>query len=561
VTDVAVRSPWDAVPREFFIIFFLAALSTFAAAYRGPAAFSVPLVAALALLMTNVAALVYAVGYGFDPFIHQATGRAIVAAGEIQPKPLYYVGQYSLIAVLARLTGLSVGILDRHLVPAAFALIVPCAYWSLRRTFGGDPRVAAAASMGVLLLPLSPFIVTTPQGLANTLLLATALLALPAAAAGAFPRWTLALLAAAAAAVHPLAGLPLAVFVALETLYAWREKARGLRRAASLPLLAVSAAVGAVALPAAFALNSVISDAAVSLNVDLLRAPATILEEFAGEAVTTRRFSAVLDTVYSWRAWRETVLLAAGAAGLFLLRGRRRAAAVFGVGFAVFFANYVLLKAFVRFPFLISYERADYADRMFDLALLVAAPAAIAAFGALLLRFGRSFPALKIGAAALVAALVSCSLYLAYPRRDRYESSRGWSTSAADVEAVKRIEADAGGRRYAVLANQSVSAAAVREFGFRNYFPSRDAARPGMLFYYPIPTSSALYEEFLEMNVSGGSAAVARRAMDLVGADVLYFVVNDYWHRAGHVVASAKRQADGWWTVGGAAHVFKYARH
>ena len=50
---------------------------------------------------------------------------------------------------------------------------------------------------------------------------------------------------------------------------------------------------------------------------------------------------------------------------------------------------------------------------------------------------------------------------------------------------------------YIVLANQSVSAAALLRFGFHTYY--------GAQFYYAIPTGAPLYQSYLDMVYRGAT--------------------------------------------------------
>jgi len=558
--DNAMRSPWDSVPRMFFVVFFLTVLSAFITASSGLIGELALLpIVGLALLATGVAAAVYSVGFGFDPFIHQATEAVIYKLGAIQPKPFYYIGQYATVVVLARMFKTGVAAIDAALVPAAFALTVPAAFWSLKRSFSWSSRDAAAASLALLLLPLSPFIATTPQGFADALALVTFFLALPACSEERIlPRPVLVLLAVTVTLIHPLAGIPLLIFTGILLFLTAYERRGGVGRWLILLQLALA---GCIALPLAFMVNAKFSGAGVTVSETLLRTPGDLLEELSGSGIVSRQFNAAFDFVYFWRAVREAVLAAAGLVGLVLLSRRLKGALAYGISFLIFIVNYILLRSVVSFPFLIEYERSNYADRIFDLALFLLTPAAVYAFGRLIGRVRRSFPALRIGLAVLIAVLATSSLYLAYPRRDKYESSRGWSTSAADIKTVRSVAADAGSAPYVVLANQAVSAGAVRELGFRAYFPSLDADRPGDIYFYPIPTGGPLYADFLEMNSALGSPAVARRAMDLTGVDTVYFVVTNYWWHAQKIISSAKKLADGWWTVDDTDYVFKYVRN
>ncbi|MBI4457339.1 hypothetical protein HY633_00035 [Candidatus Uhrbacteria bacterium] len=565
-TDLTLRSPWDAVPHIFFGVFFVAALGIFSASWNGvDRRLMLPLAAGLMLLMTGVAAAVYSVGFGFDPFIHQATERVILEKGSISPKPLYYLGQYALVIMTAKMTGLDVAAIDRYLVPISFAIPLLAAVWALRRAFGWPTRIALAAALLLGLLPLSPFIATTPQGFANVIALTTVLLALPASVGttrgAAFPRAGLFVLAAATAAIHPLTGIPLFIFIVALTYLTSYEPTGGAREFGRKLVLAEIVVIGSLAIPTLFVLNSWVSQHQVTLNQQLLRTPvaATIEAIFTGQSIA-KRFDAVLDFAYGWMNIREGAVLGAALAGLWLLRHKGKTALIYGSGFIMFFSNFLLLKTVVRFPFLISYERSNYADRMFDLSVLLMAAPALYAAGLALRRLERGTPGLRAGASVLAAALLTSSLYIAYPRRDAYDTSHGWSTSGADLKAVAIIDEDAGGEPYVVLANQSVSAAAIRTLGFKRYFSSRDPAIPGSFFFYPVPTGDELYRQFEDMNATGGSAAVARRVMGMTGVDTVYYVVNDYWWRAGAIIATARARSQKNWNVDAKDFIFKYVR-
>ncbi len=569
-TELSIRSPWDYVPRLFFIVIFAVAAGTFAmsAGRLAGAATLLPL-AGLSVLTTSVAATVYAIGFGFDPFIHQATENHIFTYGEMTPKPPYYLGQYAFITVLARMTGGHVNLIDTWLVPLAFALVIPVAYWSLRRSFNWDSPLAAAACIPLLALPLSSFVMTTPQGLANTLLLITTFMLMVSATTDRIRRLVPAMLAVATITIHPLAGVPLLLFVAMVAYLRASNRLRNhpeIRWAFFMKLTIVTC----IALPVMFIVNSRLSDTGVTLDQDTIRTPAAIMEQLKNPELETRLFSAALDFVYFWRTSRTAIWATLAAVGVALLwfAGRRKendlmyeAAIAFGAGAIAFFVNYVLLRAWVRFPFLIDYERTNYADRIADLALFIAAPLALYAVGRFIQRMRKyGFPTLTAAMILLVAAIIVANTYIAYPRRDRYESSRGWSTSASDVKAVQTIDNDSSDENYVVLANQSVSAAAIRELGFKKYYESNDEENLEPVFFYPIPTGGPLYEIFLDANEQSGATEAIQEAMNLVGVDVAYYVVNHYWWQAQQIVIKAKKEADSWWEIDDKVWVFKYSK-
>jgi hypothetical protein len=215
--------------------------------------------------------------------------------------------------------------------------------------------------------------------------------------------------------------------------------------------------------------------------------------------------------------------------------------------------NYLILKTAVNFSFLIDYERMNYADRLIPLIAFFLIPFFILGIGHLFLNL-RSRPLiLPIATLLLLCGFALSAFYMTYPRRDAYETNRGFNTSADDISAVYLMEEWAQKEPYLVLANQSVSAAAISELGFRYY---------GDLFFYPIPTGEPLYQQFLAMNEKP-TRETARAALDLVPmhGDVftLFFVVNNYWWDALHIIETTKTTADDWRAVGGGAiHVFRY---
>lgn len=553
-TDAALRTPWDAVPGRVLGVVFLAA---FALALAVLSPVSSPLViapiAALGLFAVGVAARTYLVGFGFDPFIHQATEQTIMDAGAVTPKPFYYLGQYALVTALARLTGAGVRTLDTWLVPALFTAVLPLYAWLGKRVTKLPWSHAAAGALALLLLPLATFISTTPQGVADTLLLATAA-ATMLALAGALPSWFAALLALAAAATHPLAGLPALALAALAVLVPLAAKRPRLRR--WLPLVPVGLLA---AVPAMFFVNAALSGADVTWNAALLADPAALWSSLFPAAPPMRLFDPLLDFAYSWNAVRGLAVLALAACGYRALRRQKIDARPLVAVAAACAGSYVLMKGFVSFNFLINYERGSYADRLAVAAVIVLAPLAAAGLASLAATLARRGLGVKLAAAFLLAAVLTSTVYLAYPRRDRHDSSRGWSASGADVRAVRSIEADAGGRTYVVLANQSVGAAAMRELGFAGRYLKAPPTGEE-IYLYPIPTSSPLYDKFLTMNEQRGSRTVADLTMRWLGVDRLYYIVDFYWNNAGQIVPAAKLQADQSWTVDNQAFVFRYDR-
>lgn len=558
-TADAVRSVWERVPLAVFLPFGASLFLLFALCFRGrERALTLPL-AMLALgAFLLVAVIVFPLGFGFDPFIHEATERHIAEFGTITPKPFYYIGQYVLVLFAHHAFALPVATVNALLVPVLAALALPLAWYGAAAHLFKEKPAASATLAGLFLLPLSAFILTTPQGLANLWTLLLVLAAVPTLIRDEKPRaWPLALPALAAAATHPIAGLPAMLFVILLA----SDPARNGKRLLSRLVFWSAVAVGSVLLPLSFVANSLLSSGTLGLN------PSNVLDAsfFANLSLfVANRFNPLLDFVYLYGLNAAAAFLALAAFGAWVshkpMRGALRILLLMAAMLAV---NWFLLSTAVDFSFLIDYERQNFAARLVPLILFFLSPFVILAVGTWMGRVRPGPVSLRVGSIALLAALGTASLYLAYPRHDAYEVGHGYNVSQADVDAVHAVEADARGAPYVVLANQTVSAAAVRELGFVRYY--------GDLFFYPIPTGGDLYAQFLAMN-DAPSRDVVQAAADLMNArcaadpacaqaeaQTVYYVVNDYWWEAPRIVETSKQSADAWWALnGGAVHVFKY---
>ena len=157
----------------------------------------------------------------------------------------------------------------------------------------------------------------------------------------------------------------------------------------------------------------------------------------------------------------------------------------------------------------------------------------------------------------LFSLVITSSLYLSYPRHDRYITGRSFNLTQNDIGAVHVIQQNAQGKKYIALANQMVSVAALKEFGFVNYYPTRQ----GELFYYPIPTSSPLYDSYLKMVYDTPSRDNIEQAMELMNVDLAYFVLNDYWWDFKKLVTVASTEADEVVSLNnGKIYIFKYEK-
>lgn len=553
-TGEALRTPWEAVPPIFFLWIALGTVCLAALAYRRRWPHLALAAASLHLFtLLSPALIVYAVGYGFDPFVHQAAERLVAAAGEITPKTPYYVGQYALVTLLARLSGAAVDLVDRLLLPGMTALFLPAAAaWMLRRGFGLARGLALAGAFGAFLLPLASFASTTPQGVANLFFLLTLLFGAAWLHGHRPPLAFVLIMAAASVAAHPLAGIPALFAAALLMAAKLRHDGLTFPRIGKAAVFGVLLGGAVLAVPFAFALR----EGKGTLPIEAaFRTPVAELVAgvpFEAPGLETR-YRPFLDFAEAVDRNSDLLWLAAALAGAWLLARRqphRRAALAFGGLSLALLAGSAIVRAGFTFEDVIGYEQGNYAARLYEAGLLAAAPLVLLAFAGAWRALGRTDAAVRFLSMLLLAAAVAALAYGTFPRLDDYRFSRGYSPSMHDVEAVRWIDGDAVGP-YVVLANQSVSAAALREFGFRTYY--------GDQFYYSIPTGAPLYLRYLEMSYQAPTREVMLAAMRDVGVPTAYFVIDAYWTDAARIVEEAKKTADAWHAIGdGKVVVFRY---
>lgn len=547
VTVEPSRSPWLVIAPAILWWTGLAGFSLFQLAKRGQIRLSV--FGSIATLFSglSIALFVFPLGYGFDPFLHQATLDHITLHGTITPKPYYYIGQYAIEMIGILFTGISSHALDIALLPVLASILLPtvaaASLWHITRRH----VPTALAAVGTLLLPLSSFINTTPQGLANLWSLCVFFLALPELVTGHrwLPRWVLVLVAIAAILIHPLAGLPAALFVAL-TLIATQESWPSWGR---WTLGTFASLGGAVMLPVAFSVSG--PSSSFGFNISNLSAliPNTFL---------STRFDVLGDlaTYLGTNQWLWLIGLAI-VAGVILTSMTRRTWLILPLTAGLLLINAIILSVAGDFSFLIDYEQTNYVDRVVTLTIFAIAPLAIVGFSLGMERLLQMKKGLvTTGLMVIFLATVGANVYASYPRHDAYNESRGFTVGESDHKTVASIESHAGGDPYIVLANQAVAAAAIQDFGFAHYYgPNED------VFYYPVPTGGPMYQIFLEMIEETATRDLATQAMDLAGVNRAYFVVNDYWWSADRAVERAKLSTEDWFLIDdGATTVFVYTR-
>ncbi|MBP9762284.1 hypothetical protein KBD34_01565 [Patescibacteria group bacterium] len=545
-TTRSINSPWPLFPAGLFIAFSTLFASAFLVAIKGRRFVTTSLVALTLCTVAALTSLVYPLGYGFDGFLHRASEEVILTTGTLTPAPPSYIGQYTLVTWFARVLHIPPGLGDVWLV-ALVTLLLPIATWHLAQ----KKRAAYAIVSLLLALPLAIISATTPQNVAYLLGLFALLWLVPqkeeadeeAKCANAIHWFVPWLCLGWSLATHPLAGLPFALAGIGLTLNRLHRPL--IRRIGKTITLIGSALV----VPLAFSVRAWAQSGDWSWG--WLKAIPSSLGWFMQRLVEPATHLALWPDWANWQSYLATFLLMGAALFAAIKERERRSVWTLLIGFSLgAVLSSWLLQISGDFSFLISYERQDYASRLLIVAQLCLVPAAIVGLGLWFEVAERAHPRMRAASLLFGIAWFSANVYNALPRHDAAMIGHGWNVAESDLETVRFIDKQADGKTYTVLANQTVSAAAISSFGFKRYV--------GDVFYYPIPTGGPLYEQFLQM-MNRPAKDIAQEAGELGQSDLVYVVVNKYWWQAERIVERLKVLADRTWNVEqGSAYIFLF---
>ncbi|OGY43530.1 MAG: hypothetical protein A2731_03820 [Candidatus Buchananbacteria bacterium RIFCSPHIGHO2_01_FULL_39_8] len=538
-TVESIQSPWQIVSNKFFILYFLATVIILTYTMTAKRTkLPLALIVIHTFLSTAVALIVYKIGYGFDPFIHQATEKIINSTGTITPLPLYYLGQYALVVFLSKLTLLDISLVDKLLVPVLASLILPLityfvfGFW-LKRNY------ALTLALVILVVPFSSFIMTAPQNLANLFFVATILISL-LYFRGDIKIPILYLLALATISIHPLAGIPLIITIFLFGLFKFLSDSYRQH----LSLFFFASLVFIFSLPLAFVVNG------SNLNFQQPKL------DFKNPIQLVNKFDLALDIVYFInfnKAWLAGLVIIIGLAYLSKHKLLKNNAAYLIAGFVVF-ANYFIVRYFLTFPELNDYDQTGFIQRILTLSFYLLLPLFLIGLQQIIKKFWDKDVFTKFFIILVISSLITISFYLSYPRANQYEPAKFFSVSDSDIKVVKLIEQSAA-PEHIVLANQMIGAAAIKELGFKKYYNNQ--------FYYSMPMGNpkTLYDLYLEMIYEGARKETMLKAMDEAGVDEAYFVLNQYWRDSEKIASQARASANQVYLIdNGKVYIFKYLR-
>ncbi|NCF75505.1 MAG: hypothetical protein GWO87_03405 [Xanthomonadaceae bacterium] len=512
------------------------------------------------LLSSSVALIIYKLGYGFDQFIHQATEKVIIKQGVIYPKTLYYLGQYSLVIILSKIFMISSAIIDKLLVIILFSAFLPFViYQSFKNLLKNESdafskkalnkSILHALPLIFLIFPFGFFIVTTPQNIANLFILITIFLALPYINGEKKYLLPLIILALTTLAIHPLAGIPVLIFLNFILLINFLKKSLISNRLKKF-ILSIFLLLSSISLPLIFLIYSFLSG--LKINFSLIKQSELISLLYNLKFYFINNFNLFLDFTYFYKFNFYLIIFFSNIIIILFYYKKLRLFLPYFFSFLILFINFLILKFLFSFDFLINYEQNNYTQRILQISFYFLYPIILFGLVQFLKKLNKQKTYLKILFIIFISALITSSFYLSYPREDDYETSNLFNLTKADVETVKWIENDAQGNNFIVLSNQQVSASAIKKFSFKKYFDKQ--------FYYSIPTSSYLYQYYLKMVNDSPKKEYIIKAMKKAKVKQGYFVINNYWWRFKKIVEEAKKTADSYKIIGpGKNVIFKYS--
>lgn len=516
-TDLALASPWLALPGAVFVGMAVAVFSLIQLrADRWCLALSVWAVATL----TGVSAAVYAVGFGFDPFLHRAAESALAETGHIEPLRLLYAGQYATVVAIAKLTAIPVKAVDILLLPVLVAVSLPLVF----RRAASSP----AATLAALAIPFASLTFTVPYNLALWAFALVVALAGDASRAASSVRWVL---AAFAFLCHPLIGLPALVYVA--SVAAFHRLSAGPARwiAAAFSFLAFVSAVPFALARYVAQTGGVIHFWDMFMRTDLFLG--LFLDPYANafDPIPWPWEALYAFRTYAVPAFALAVLVVAARRAW---KGRDDAALAFVTFATGTFVSLWFTSTAFEFVDIINYEQLEFALRTLSAAYLAAAVT-----GAMWL-FSRPFtPKRRLLVAGVLAVMVPPSWYFSYPQLNAKSVLPAPSVSGADVSAVREIERRSDGEPYLVLSNQMMSAAAVETLGFAQYVDGPS----GEQLWYAIPTGGELYRFFEAVAYEGASPReTLAEVAELYGVSRAYLAIHRYWFDNGAIAGEASAE-------------------
>jgi hypothetical protein len=544
-----IRSPWELLDYKFWTLVVIATcLLIFTIFYNKKSNKSIFLIAIHFFLLSSIALILYPLGFGYDPFLHQSTMKVIADTGTIDPRLFFYLGQYGWTFFIQGLWQLPMFTVNKLILPVAFSLLWPHSlYYGLRYGLRWSQKISLVSVLLSLFAGFNFAIMTTPQNL-TFLLVAVFIFLLPVIKKRKEYVYLGLALGIGVSTIHPLGGIPILYMTLLMAIKYWKLKKAHKKVAYTIALI-----ISALSLPSLLAIYQRLTHHTWSQIFTWHPWPLFDLQwpQFFSS------YSFPLDLMHNIWANYFWIFIILVALGIWLIITKHKYL-FFKKHFifaALLTANYVIARLFISFSEQIDYEKNAYLLRIAYLIGLSLLPIFLTTWYFWWQTFleKNNHRIHKVWLAALIILIIITSTYFSYPVYDRHQNSKSFNVTQTDLETVELIEQSANQENYIVLANQMVGAAAIQKLGFAHYYNDN--------FYYSMPLGTDnIYQNYLIMIEAEASRQEAIKAMNKADVDKLYLVINHYWHSAKTAINQANQSADDYFVVDNKNHVFIYNR-
>ncbi|MCB9802576.1 hypothetical protein H6761_00975 [Candidatus Nomurabacteria bacterium] len=543
-----IRSPWELLGLKFWILFvFLSAILIIYLIKSKSNNTALFLISCYFFLISSLALIIYHLGFGYDPFLHQAAMKVIEETGTIKPRLFFYLGQYAWTFWFHDLWQIDLATINKLIMPLAFSILWPKSlFYGLKYGFKWPSRISLIFVLLSLFLGFNFAIMTTPQNLAF-LLIAIFIFLLPIIKKDKTNLSLSLIFGLAISTIHPLGGIPVIYFSVL-----YLSQTLPLKKSFKKILFTLIFILSGLSLPILLIIYQKLNQQTWQQIITWKPWPLFELPKF----VFYHDFNFPLDLIHNIGQNRTYIFIVLVIFSWILIVKKHKYL-FFNkhlVLLIILLINYLLARIFISFNKQIDYEQNAYLLRIIYLMALVLLPIFLTAWYFWWEKYLQKsrLSIYKLWIICLSIIILASATYFSYPLYDRHLNSKSFNISQDDLETVHLIEESAQGEAYIVLANQMVGAAAINTFGFKNYYQGN--------FFYSMPLGSDnIYRNFIQMIENKASKEEANLAMDKAGVDKLYFVVNNYWHSAKTAIEQAKDSADNYFLVG-KNQIFVYQR-
>jgi len=549
-TSLSINSPWQVLSSNIFLLYGLTTLILILILFLSKKGINLILISLHYLFSFSIIILIFKLGFGYDPYLHQASEKLIMDAGTFLPKPFYYIGQYSLVVILAKIFSQSVEFFDKLLVPIIASLSLPVViYQSLKDNFQVKNNVIFVTILLFLLIPFANFTYTTPQSLANIFVLIIIFLTISYINNHFRNFWALFILALATCFIHPLSGLPVMMFVVLSGIFYGFQSKNLLKNIFKNIIFWVITGLSCLALPIAFWLYNLVRKLDMSSLEQMMGQ--NLLINLVPNQIFWPRFINIFDLVYLYARNINLMIIIVSLLGLIFVIYYKQLKNyfVYLLMFFVLMINYLIVITYIKFPFL-----STFSERIFNLSFYFLLPFFVIGIILFLKTLFDYRHILKIFLLIFLVIFLTISFYLSYPRVDKYENFHGYSISESHLKIVHYIENNFSHSDYIVLADQSLGATLIKEYGFKKYYENE--------FYYSLPTNikDNIYTDFLEMTKEEtDKKKAALSAAEKTKVNMVFVVLNDYWGFTDKLIDEHKELASNWVEIDeGKAFIFQY---